>query len=58
MKFSVQPSIDKRIWKMLNFFEFLIDDVIRDVIHLMNLGNKYKMTNFIIFSKSYVFVIN
>ena len=58
MKYSVQPSINKRMWKILNFFDFLIDDVIRDVIYLMNLGNKYEITNFIIFSKSYVFIIN
>ena len=46
MKFYVQPSINMRIWKMLNFFDFLIDDVIHDIIYLMNLGNKYKITNF------------
>ena len=51
MKFSVQPSINTRIWRMLNFFYFLIDDVIHDVICLMNLGNKYRITNFIIFRK-------
>ena len=49
MKFSVQPSINTRIWKMLNVFYFLIDDVIHDVIYLMNLGNKHRITNFIIF---------
>ena len=38
-------------------FYFLIDDVICDVIYLINLGSKYKITNFIIFSKSYVFKI-
>ena len=44
--------------KNAKFFDFLIDDAIRDVIYLMNLGNKYEITNFIIFSKSYVFIIN
>ena len=44
--------------KNAQFFYFLIDDVIGNVIYLMNLGNKYKITNFIIFSKSYVFIIN
>ena len=44
--------------KNAQFSDFLIDDVICDVIYLMNLGNKYKITNFINFSKSYVFVIN
>ena len=34
------------------FSYFLIDDVINDVIYLMKLGNEYKITNFIIFSKS------
>ena len=34
---------------MLNFYYFLIDDVIHDVIYLMNLGNKYRISNFIIF---------
>ena len=40
------------------FFDFIIDDVIHDVINLMNLGNKHKITNFIVFSKSYFFIIN
>ena len=49
MKFFVQPSINKRIWKILNFFIF-IDDVFHDVIYIMKLGNKHRVTNFIIFS--------
>ena len=56
MKFSAQPSIDKRIWEIHNLFEFLIDDVIHQIIHLMDLGNKHKITNFIIFAKSHVFI--
>ena len=31
---------------------FLIDDIIHDVIYLMNLGNRYRITNFIIFLKA------
>ena len=34
-----------------HFFEFLIDDVIHDVIYLMNLSNEYKATNLIVFQK-------
>ena len=37
---------------MLNLFYFIIDDVIHDVIYLMNLGNKYRISNFIIFLKA------
>ena len=41
--------------KLLNF---PMDDVIHDVIYLMNLGDKYQITNFVIFSKkNYVFII-
>ena len=32
-------------------FNFLMDEVIHDVIYLMNLGNKYQITNFVICSK-------
>ena len=44
MIFSVQPSVNKRNSKMPNFFHFLIDDVIDDVMYLMNLGNKYRVS--------------
>ena len=57
MKFSVQASVNKRLWKILNFFDFFVDDVIHDVIDLMNLGNEYKITDFITVSKSYAFII-
>ena len=50
-------SVSKKMWKLLDFSDFLIDDLIHDVIYLMNLGNKCKITIFIIFSKSYVFII-
>ena len=47
----MQPSINKRIRKC-SICYFLVDDVIHDVIHSMNLGTKYKITNFIVFSKA------
>ena len=40
---------------MLNFFDVLIEDVIHDIIYLMNLGNKYRITNVIIFLKLYFY---
>ena len=48
-----------------HFFHFPVDDIIHvddviNVIYLMNLSNtdcKYKITNFIIFAKSYVLII-
>ena len=50
MKFSMQPLVNERIWKMLNFL-FFIYVIIHDVTYLMNLGNEYKITSCIIFRK-------
>ena len=58
MKFSVQPSVSKRIWKILNFLYFLIDNVIHDVVYLMNLGNECGVTDFIICFKKLCFCNN
>ena len=41
----------RKFGKKLNFIVFLRNDVIDDVIYMMNLGNKYKFTKFIIFLK-------
>ena len=57
MKLSVQPSVNKGIWKILQVLYFLIEDIIHNVIYLRNLGNEYKITNFVTFSKSYVFIM-
>ena len=57
MKFSVQPLINKVISKIPTIFVLFSHYVIDDVIYVMNLGNKYKIANFIIFSKIRVFMI-
>ena len=38
--------------------DFLIDDVIHDIIYLIDLGNKNKVANFIIFQKVMLFYNN
>ena len=57
MKFSVQPLINKVISKIPTIFVLFSHYVIDGVIHVMNLGNKYKIANFIIFSQIRVFMI-
>ena len=57
MKFSVQPLINKVISKIPTIFVLFSHYVIDDVIYVMNLGNKYKSANFIIFSKIRAFMI-
>ena len=51
MKFSVEPLINKGISKIPTIFVLFSYCVIDDVIYVMNLGNKYKIANFIIFQK-------
>ena len=54
MKFSVQPLINKRIFKIPNTyfcFAIVLFDAIYDIIHRMNFVNRYKITDFILFLK-------
>ena len=57
MKCSVQPLINKGISKIPTIFVLFSHYLIDDVIYVMNLGNKYKIANFIMFSKIRVFMI-
>ena len=57
MKFSVQPLINTRISKIPTIFVLFSNYVIDDVIYVINLGNKYKIANFILFSQIRVFML-
>ena len=57
MKFSVLHSIDgEDSMDNTPFFDILMDDVIRDIISLMKLGNEYRIASFSFFSKHYAFI--